>query len=223
MRQIVDHLLGVDPVGSGTSRKLTSATASARTPPTPSITVIPNCGSRWSPAMSSRLPRTIGATSTWHSPSSGVAAASSSVRRRSERRRRPSTPEPHEAPLGLVGDAVAAELERRPGSRSGRRRRPPRRRRPRPPRPATGTPNAGEQPLRFVLREGRHDGRTLLTGRANRDSVARISGASPARQPAVLSRSCRPPAGGPLGPRGLRFIVSCHLLGPSPWPGTSAV
>ena len=63
----------------GTSRKATSATASARMPPTPSITVIPNCGSRWSPAISSRLPDTIGATSRWTAPSSGRAAARRSV------------------------------------------------------------------------------------------------------------------------------------------------
>ena len=49
----------------------TSATASARMPPTPSITVMPNCGSSASPAISSRLPRSIGATSTPTSPSSG--------------------------------------------------------------------------------------------------------------------------------------------------------
>ena len=53
--------------------------ASASTPPTPSITVIPNCGSRLRPAISSRVPRTIGATSRPTSPSSGRAAASSSA------------------------------------------------------------------------------------------------------------------------------------------------
>jgi hypothetical protein len=53
--------------------------ASASTPPTPSITAIPNCGSRTSPAMSSRLPATIGATRTPTAPSSGRAASSSSV------------------------------------------------------------------------------------------------------------------------------------------------
>ena len=37
----------------GTSRKATSATASASTPPTPSITVMPNCASWWRPAISS--------------------------------------------------------------------------------------------------------------------------------------------------------------------------
>ena len=56
----------------GTRRIETSAIASARMPPTPTITVMPNCGSRASPAISSRLPRTIGATRTPTSPSSGT-------------------------------------------------------------------------------------------------------------------------------------------------------
>ena len=76
----------------GTRRMATSATASARMPPTPTITVMPNCGSSASPAISSRLPRTIGATSTATSPSSGVAAASSSVAAAAHRRRRQPRP-----------------------------------------------------------------------------------------------------------------------------------
>ena len=95
---------------TGTSRKLTSATASARMPPTPSITVMPNCGSSWSPAISSRVARSMGATSRWTSPSSGVAAASSaSAASRTCVGR--AEPEPHQAPLGLVGDGVAPELD----------------------------------------------------------------------------------------------------------------
>ena len=46
----------------GAGRNTTSAIASASTPPTPSITVGPNCSSRKTPAISSRLPPTIGAT-----------------------------------------------------------------------------------------------------------------------------------------------------------------
>ncbi len=64
---------------SGTSRSTTSATASARTPPTPSMTVGPNWGSSDRPAISSRVPDTMGATSTPTSPSAGVAAASRAV------------------------------------------------------------------------------------------------------------------------------------------------
>ena len=94
---------------TGAGRNTTSATASARMPPTPSITVGPNWASRSTPAISSRLPRIIGATSTATSPSSGVAAASSSVA---------AWPhgggvgeaEPDQTALGLVGDGVAVEL-----------------------------------------------------------------------------------------------------------------
>ena len=63
----------------GTGRNTTSATASANTPPTPSITFGPNCGSRTMPAISSRLPLTIGATSTVTAPSAEVAFASRSA------------------------------------------------------------------------------------------------------------------------------------------------
>ena len=91
-------------------RKATSATASARMPPTPSMTVMPNWGSSWSPAISSRVARSIGATSRWTSPSSGVAAAS-----RAAAASRTCSAEPRlqadQAPLGLVGDAVAAQLD----------------------------------------------------------------------------------------------------------------
>ena len=59
----------------GTTRNATSATASASTPPTPTMTHGPNCGSVCTPAISSRDPRTIGATSNATSPSSGRAAA----------------------------------------------------------------------------------------------------------------------------------------------------
>ena len=94
----------------GTSRKATSATASARIPPTPSITVMPNCASWCRPAISSRLPRSIGATSRCTSPSSGRAAASSSVGGLCDGVV-VGEAEAHEAPLGLVGDGVAAELQ----------------------------------------------------------------------------------------------------------------
>ena len=60
--------------------------------------------------MSSRLPRTIGATSSSTSPSSGWAAASRSPWPRRPRRA-VAQPEAHEAPLGLVGDRVAAQLD----------------------------------------------------------------------------------------------------------------
>ena len=58
----------------------------------PSITHGPNCGSRTRPAMSSRVPRTIGATSSSTAPSSGRAAASSSLRGRARPPRRRARP-----------------------------------------------------------------------------------------------------------------------------------
>lgn len=64
---------------SGASRTATSSMASAKTPPTPTITAGPNCGSRITPAMSSRFPDTMGAIRIDTSPSSGRAAASSSL------------------------------------------------------------------------------------------------------------------------------------------------
>ena len=64
---------------SGTGRNTTSATASASTPPTPSMTLAPNCGSRTMPAMSSRLPLIMGATSSDTSPSAAVALPSNSA------------------------------------------------------------------------------------------------------------------------------------------------
>ncbi len=64
---------------TGTRRNATSARASASTPPTPIITHGPNCGSRSTPAMSSRLPCTIGATRIPTAPSSGTAASSRAV------------------------------------------------------------------------------------------------------------------------------------------------
>ena len=63
---------------TGAGRNATSAIASASTPPTPSMTIGPNCGSRIIPTMNSRAPETIGATRSETSPSSGRAAASSS-------------------------------------------------------------------------------------------------------------------------------------------------
>ena len=107
----------------GTSRNTTSASASASTPPTPSITVIPNCGSRLSPAISSRVPRTIGATRRPTSPSLGTAAARSSAPAASHRGGRPQ-PEAHQAPLGLVGDGIAAQLHHDGEADLGRRPRP---------------------------------------------------------------------------------------------------
>jgi len=67
----------------GTRRMATSARASAKMPPMPSITVMPKVGSRCTPAISSREPRAIGAISTFTSPSAGVADASSSSAARS--------------------------------------------------------------------------------------------------------------------------------------------
>ncbi len=95
---------------SGAGRNTTSAIASARTPPTPSMTVGPNCGSRSAPTMNSRLPFTIPATSTFTVPSSGVAAASSSAAaaatsaglRRSRRTRRRSVLWAIASPLSLA-------------------------------------------------------------------------------------------------------------------------
>ena len=94
---------------SGAGRKTTSATASARTPPTPSITVGPNWGSRSSPMINSRFPATIGATSTWTSPSRSVAAANSSAAADSTAAASPKS-QADESAFGLVGDRVALEL-----------------------------------------------------------------------------------------------------------------
>ena len=79
----------------GNGLKTTSSITSAITPPTPSIKVAPNTGSRSAPIISSRLPDTIGATNSDTDPSSGVAAASSSSAARAtslefERRKRTS-------------------------------------------------------------------------------------------------------------------------------------
>ena len=120
---------GVTRRRAGRRRNATSPSASASTPPTPSITHGPNCGSRTRPAISSRFPRTIGATSSSTAPSSGRAAASSS--RRGRGTASPSRePEADETPLGLVRDRVAAQLHDDRDNRSRRRpRRLPRRRR----------------------------------------------------------------------------------------------
>ena len=80
------------------------------------------------PAMSSREPRTIGATSNSTGPSSGRAAASSS-RGRGAHRGRVRQPEANEPALGLVRDGVAAQLHHDRESRPRRPRREPRRRR----------------------------------------------------------------------------------------------
>ena len=64
---------------SGAGLKTTSFSASAMMPPTPSITVGPNCASTSMPTMNSRTPETISATSRCTSPSAGRAAPSSSV------------------------------------------------------------------------------------------------------------------------------------------------
>ena len=113
---------------AGTSRNATSPSASASTPPMPSITHGPNCGSRTSPAISSRLPRTIGATS------SSTVAVFGAGRGQQLARAAPADgigvaqAEAHQAALGLVGDRVAAQLEHdRVADRVGRGR--PRRRR----------------------------------------------------------------------------------------------
>ena len=91
----------------------------------PSITVMPNCGSRCRPAISSRLPFTIGATSRWTSPSSGRAAASSSAAAAADRVV-VAEAEPDEPPLGLVGDGVTAELHDDGMAELARRQRRPR-------------------------------------------------------------------------------------------------
>ena len=112
---------------AGTSRKLTSAIASARIPPKPIITQRPNCASVCRPAISSRAPRTIGATSRSTAPSSGVAARQQRVGGLAHRGLVAEV-EPDEAALGLVRDRVAARASPPPGSRARSPRRPPRRR-----------------------------------------------------------------------------------------------
>ena len=64
---------------SGAAANTTSESASAATPPRPNNTHGPNCGSRTIPAISSRLPRTISATSSCTSPSAGRTFASNSL------------------------------------------------------------------------------------------------------------------------------------------------
>ncbi len=59
--------------------------------------------------MSSRVPRTIGATSSSTGPSSGRAAAEQ-LGCRMPTAAASAHPEPHEAPFGLVRDRVAAQL-----------------------------------------------------------------------------------------------------------------
>ena len=104
--EVVDHLLGVDarraaPGGTTTSadglgedRRRRRASRSCRT-----------AGRGTSPAISSRLPGTIGATSSATVAVVGRGRGQQLGRRgRAPRRRRPR-PQPHQAPLGLVGDA----------------------------------------------------------------------------------------------------------------------
>jgi carbamoyl-phosphate synthase large subunit len=64
---------------SGATAKATSRTTSANTPPSPNMTHGPNCGSRISPAINSRLPETIDCTRTPASLSSGRRRASRSA------------------------------------------------------------------------------------------------------------------------------------------------
>ena len=112
---------------SGAGRKTTSAIASARMPPTPSITVGPNCGSRTTPAISSRLPDD-------HRRDEHVDVAVVGGRRGQQLGRgrldgRPiAEAQPDQPTLGLVGDGVAVELRHdrvadvvRGVDRSGRR------------------------------------------------------------------------------------------------------
>ena len=107
--QLVDHVLGVGP------GERDQAHRPRRPPPRPgsrrrpSRTVGPNCGSRATPAMSSRLPFTMGATSSDTSPSSGVAAPSRSAPGPGHRVGAVEA-EAHQPALGLVGDGVAAQL-----------------------------------------------------------------------------------------------------------------
>ena len=103
-------MLAASTASMGTSRMDTSATASARMPPTPTTTVMPNCGSRLRPAISSRLPLSMGATRSEPRPSSAVALAS-----RSWAACRTACGvgevEGDQSPLGLVGDLLAVELQ----------------------------------------------------------------------------------------------------------------
>ena len=107
---VVDHLRGRRrgrAAPAGTRRRRPPRRGSRRRP---SITVGPNWRSRSMPAISSRLPATIGATSNDTSPSDGT--------RRGQQlgRRRPhgclvAEPQAHETTFGLVGDRVAAQLD----------------------------------------------------------------------------------------------------------------
>ncbi len=108
--EVVDQLLGVDPPISGTSRKATSATASARMPPTPEhhghaeLRVVVQAGDQLPvarspsgpPAGRPRRPRA-------GRPPAGLGGGRG-------HRGGVAQAEPHEPPLGLVGDGVAAQL-----------------------------------------------------------------------------------------------------------------
>ena len=80
---------------------------------------MPNCASRLRPAISSRLPCTIGATSDADLAVVGAGGGEQLGRRHLDRVG-VGDAEPHEASLGLVGDAVAVELDHdRAAERSG--------------------------------------------------------------------------------------------------------
>ena len=138
----------------GTGRNTTSATASARMPPTPSITVGPNCGSRTTPAISSRFPAIIGATSTDDGAVLGRGGAEQLGRGASTAiggRRGAAAP----GPARSCGRWRRRSAWPPPGSPSSSAASPrPSGRRPGVPA-AIGTPNSAQQRLGVTLRQGR--------------------------------------------------------------------
>ena len=109
-REVVDQLVGVDArraARAGTRRRRAPRRARRRRR---ASRVGPNCGSRCSPAMSSRCPGTIGATSTLDLAVVGRGRGRAGRSAASATGVGVAQAEAHEAPLGLVGDRVAAQL-----------------------------------------------------------------------------------------------------------------
>ena len=110
-REVVDQLVGVElgrAARAGTRRR---PSASASTPPTPSITHGPNCGSRHEPGDELAGARAPSARRAARPRRRRARAAASSSGRRGARPRRRRQPEAHETPFGLVRDRVAAQLD----------------------------------------------------------------------------------------------------------------
>ena len=170
--QVVDHLLGVDAVERHepeAARRRSPRRGSRRSP---SITHGPNCASVCTPAISSRVPRTIGATS----------SSTGTVVGRAPRRAAPSAARAHRvgssaevrAARGRARSCARSRRRRaspRPGSRAPRRRPP---RRPASPRCARAAPGrrTRQQALRADFRERGHRRVDVSAGRRRPSTAA---------------------------------------------------